>query len=1018
MSALKSILGRPKAVGIFYAVVLVLAVISFDRIPIEGTPDLELPKLTIESTWAGASSEAVCEHLTRPIEGAVKGIEGVEEITSKSEFGRSFVEVSFNSKTDMDVARMEVTERVASLEEDFPEGVSVPRVTSYLPRELQSRGFLIYSLSGEIDRLELARIAREVIRPAIERLPGVSGVVIAGVPEEEVVVNVDPRSLEALGLEVTDISNSLKDLGVDRSAGIVRLYNNEGSVRLRMTADSLSTLGDVVVASRGGSMVHLGDIATFGRAPSEEARFVQRYNGRNQISLRIERMPGSNAIEIAGCVLDEIERLKTVLPASVFLDLEFDDTETIRDTIGDLVKRGGISLAGILLVLILFHPSFRATILVLSSITFSVAITITALYVAGISINVLTLTALAMGFGLLVDGAVVVTEKVAALRREGRSPLEAAEGGAGQVRAAIGASTLTTIAAFVPLIASQGVLKIYYGPFAFAVGATLLASYFVCMTLVPSMAARFSGQWERGRMFDRYLGNFFALLSKYPWVPVGLGLLVVGSSVWIFVKKVDRGEKWGWQRDYKTIYVRVEMDAGTPMTVVDDLMQRFENRVSGNPGVDYFNTYIIGETGIMVAHLREELAETVEALEIEEEVISVAVSVAGTKRLFAGGISQQGYFKGEHGGGNLITFEFRGYDYAGLKDLARQIGEMLLTHPRVKEYDINHQPFEIGGRRQILLAPDRSALASSGLPVGAALWPAFYLLGQRDGSHIRIGSDEMALRFEVGGVKHPTLQRILDSPLIQGRHISGLLLRDVLRKSEETVQPTILRKEGEYVRHLSYSFLGTSQMANRFHNSIKESLSLPDGYRIAPEEESEGAYWHRHSKSEENIGWFVLVAIIVVFMVVAITFESLGRPLLVMMAIPLAMVGVSGGYWISGRLFTPEAYVGAIFLVGIAVNNTILLVDAVDRLKRAGLSARQAVEDAVRERTRPVLITNITTVIGMLPLVLAPSKGTELWSTLAFTVVVGLSVSTILVLSVLPSVILVTSRKSRGEYTI
>jgi HAE1 family hydrophobic/amphiphilic exporter-1 len=1011
MRTLTFLLRRPKGVAIFYLAVTVLAVISIRRIPIEGTPDLELPKINVETTWTGASPEAVCERVTRPIEQSIKGVEGVEEISSRSEFSSSFVEISFNKKTDLDVARMEVTERVASIVEDLPDGIPIPQVRPYRPREFRSRGFMIYSLSGDRGKLELGRIAREDIRPELEKVWGVSGVVVTGVPDEEIVVNLDSGYLESLGLEVTDISAAIDEIRIDRNVGIVRKENGEGPLRLRMIGDGLEDLRKVVVASRGESLVHLGDMAAFRRQPSAERHFIQRYNGRNRISLRIERLPGSNELDVARNVQAAIVDIKEILPPSVFLDLEFDDTETIRDSIRDLLKRGAISLAGILLTLILFHPSFRATFLVLSSISFSVALTITTLYIAGIPINILTLTALAMGFGLLVDGAVVVTEKVAFLKKEGYEPLSAAEEGAGQVRAAIGASILTTIAAFVPLLASQGVLKMYYGPFAFAVASTLAASYFVCMTLVPSMAAKFRGRWEYGRSFDRVLENFFSRLSSHPLVPVLIGSLLVGASVWLFITKVEKGERWGWQRDYKTIYVRIEMDSGTPISMVDGLMQRFEKRLKGNPGVDYFNTYIIGETGILVAHLKEELAETVEAIEIEELMVSEAVSIAGAKRIFAGGISPQGYFRGEHGGGNLFTLELRGYDYTGLKTTAREIGEMFITHPRVKEYDINFHPYEMGGRQQIILTPDRDTLAYYGLPAGAALWPAFYYLGQRDGSRIRIGGEELDLRYEVEGMEHPSLKKILDSPLGRARNSGGILLSDVLNLEEEAVQPTIVRKQGEYVRTLSYSFVGTPQMANRFHNSMKENLTLPTGYRIAPEV-SEQPFWLRHRDTDTNIGWYVAVAIVAVFMVVAVTFDSLSTPLLVMIAIPLALVGIAGGYWAGGKLFTPEAYVGAIFLVGIAVNNTILLIDAVRRLQRKGLDIRRAVEGAVRERTRPVLITNITTIIGMLPLALAPSSVSDLWSTLAFTVVVGLAVSTLLVLSVLPSVIIVTTRKS------
>jgi multidrug efflux pump subunit AcrB len=1001
------VLSRPKAVGVFYAAVVVLAYISAARIPIEGTPDLSLPRLTVYASWGGASPEAMCERVARPIEAAVRVVEGVKEVESTSELGSARVTVSFDRRTDMDVAVMEVGEQVAGLEEALPPGVLLPQVQPYVPRELRTRGFLIYTVSGELPPLELARIAREEIKPFLERIPGVAGVEVTGEPTKEAVIDLSDAALRGLRLEVADVVGTVSALRQDFGAGIVAHRAAESPVRLRTTPRDLQDLADVVVARRGPSLVHLRDVASLYPGVGQQD-YIARYNGKDRVTLRIERSPGSNAIRAAGQVAAALRELAPRLPPSVAVDLEHDDTERIRSELRNLRNRAGVSLVLILLVLFLFHRSFHATLLVLSSIGFSVAITITAMYWAGVSVNILTITALALGFGLLVDGAVVVTEAMASLRRQGLAPLDAAVGGVRRVASPVAGSILTTVAALVPLVASQEILKIHYGPFAFTVAATLAASYLVCLTLVPSVAARFMGRWHRGRAFESGMRGFFAALSRRPWVAVVVGTLLVGGAVWVLAKKVRHGKEWSWHHDPTSVGAWFTMAPGTPTHVVDELVRRFEAVAAVQPGIAYYESYAGGEYGNVVAHLKEEIADTPEALQIESRFIAVAASVAGARWIGVSGVSPQGYHSGSHGAGHYAYIELRGYDYEGLKRVAQSVADMITSHPRVSEVDINAERTWSSGRHQMVLQPRRDRLAAEGLPVTAALWPAVRMLGRSEDRRFRLGEETVRLRFLVDGRLRPEMADLMEMPLAASR--PGLRLGDVLSVEMEAVQPEVEREDGEYVRHVAYTFLGPPAMASRFHEGVLASLELPRGYRVVPPEDW-SSRWLREPETRE-LQWLIAGAVVVVYMVTAALFESFTAPLLVLLAVPLSLVGVSAGYWAFGRTFTPEAYVGCIFLVGIVVNNSILLVDATRRAPREGRRVSDAVDLAVRERTKPVIVTTLTTIAGMLPLAVAPARGTELWSTIAFTAIAGLLVSSFLVLSVIPAVMRLTLRDS------
>jgi HAE1 family hydrophobic/amphiphilic exporter-1 len=487
---------------------------------------------------------------------------------------------------------------------------------------------------------------------------------------------------------------------------------------------------------------------------------------------------------------------------------------------------------------------------------------------------------------------------------------------------------------------------------------------------------------------------------------VVVAVLLIGGAVWVLTTKVQHGSEWSWYRDPTSVAAWVGMAPGTPSEVVDGLVRRFEAVAGSEPGVAYYESYVSGEFGRVVAHLKEEVAETPEAVAIESRFIGVAAGIAGARWIGVHGVSPQGYHSGSHGAGHYAYVELRGYDYEGLKQVAQSVADMMTTHPRVSDVDINAERTHSAGRHQMVLSPDRRALATEGLPVTAALWPAARMMGRREGRWFRMGDENLRLRFLVDGRLRPEMEEILETPVVASR--PGLQLSDVLLVGTEAIQPEVEREDGEYVRHVAYTFLGPPAMAKRFHDGLLTNLELPRGYRVVPPEE--WSYRWLREPETEDLQWLVLGAVVVVYMVTATLFESLALPLLVLLAVPLGLVGVTAGYWAFDRTFTPEAYVGCIFLVGIVVNNSILLVDAVRRRRGQGQKAAEAIPLAVRERTRPVVLTTLTTMAGMAPLAVAPARGTELWSTIAFTAIAGLSVSTLLVLSVIPAVMRLTMR--------
>jgi HAE1 family hydrophobic/amphiphilic exporter-1 len=1011
LSVVDLVLRRPRGTAVIYVALLILAFVSFNRIPIEGTPDTTLPTLHVSAYWSGADPEAICEQVTRPIEKTAREIEGVIEISSTSRTGSSFVSVSFEKGTDMDVAAMELTERVSFLRDELPQAVITGSVTQAVPQEIESEGFLIFALTGAESSV-LKQIADDVIVPRLERIDGVSSVIVEGLGQQEIIIDIDRDALNSLNLTLSQVASAVRSGIVDRNTGVVADSSGlEAVLRISTVPESVSELRELVILNRGGKFITLSDVTNRILVDfNSNETFIFRYNGMDQVTLQIDRNASSNAIRVASSVKSRVEELIRELPAGIELHLTEDGTESITDDLKDLSWRALIALCAIVLILLFLNRSPLSTPLIISSILFSAAMAVTAVYLAGYSINVLTLSALAIAFGLLVDGAVVVLEAIGFRRRQGLSPMEAAGIGAKEVAMPILGGILTTMVALVPLLASEGILKLYYRPFAFTIAATLTASFCVCLTLVPSIAARWkSRNWFRERKWDRHLAKGIAVLHHRPFIAVLIAVLLVSGAVWVFLAKVEKGHEWGFSFDRDFIYVGLRFPPGTPQDVVDIAAMGFEEILANREGIASTRTQVMGESATIYSILTDEAVQTGHGLQIEAEAVAFATTLAGTRSVYVVGMNPEPYWRSTRSAGMMQTIELRGFDYQGLKDIALSMQTMLERHPRVGEVDINFDNRR-PERSQLAIVFDRQELADLGINPYQIFQAFRYNLAGGYGAEVQIGDENLDMTFRIDGMDNPELSDVLESRILT---VGGTMeLGDIVQIDTLEVQGSIERENGEYIRTVAYSFMGAERMAARFRVTLLDNLVLPSGYRIHEAEYI--PFWLQDDDTDMNL--LVILAIIAVFAVTAIVFESFKAPLYILAVIPMAMVGVVAGFWIFDKVFTPQAYVGSVFLVGIAVNNSILLVDSYQKKKRTGMDTKKAADMVVAERLRPILQTSATTILGLLPLVLWPMKEVDdLWSTLSFTVVCGMVISTPLVLISLPALIQLTSRKERKK---
>ena len=489
-------IGRPVAVAMTYLAVGLLGVAAWRNIPIELLPDTQLPRLSVSAQWPGASPETIEAFLTSPIESVIQQVRGVEKVTSESYerqgTGFASVEVEFNRDTDMDFARLDLSERLATLEEDLPPGVRSVNVSPYIPPEFAAqagRAFLRYTLTGPYTMEALQSFLEDDVAPEVNQIQGVAVVRVSGGRDRLLEIEMVEDRVTSLGLTPALVFQRITDLDLVREAGAIRDGDREWAVTIRNRPSSVQEIRDAMVSAAAGRLIRVSDVAVV-RDTYEEVQQYYRIDGRPAVAFDVMKEVGANTVRVADRVKARMAELEPRLPSGTRVLLDQDESEDIKEQLTSLRYRAMVSAVVIFLVLLVFLRSFRSAGVIFATIAFSVLIALNLIYFGGLSLNLLTLMGLAMGFGLIVDNSIVVLENVYRRWQGGEDPRVAAEAGARQVALPILAATATTLIVFVPFVYLQGELRVYYVPLAIVVGLTLLASLFVAFTFIPSLAGR------------------------------------------------------------------------------------------------------------------------------------------------------------------------------------------------------------------------------------------------------------------------------------------------------------------------------------------------------------------------------------------------------------------------------------------------------------------------------------------------------------------------------------------------
>jgi hydrophobic/amphiphilic exporter-1 (mainly G- bacteria), HAE1 family len=1001
---------RPVFTSMVVLIVIVLGIFSFRHLQIDLLPPVELPTVSVRTTYSGASPEVMERLVTSILEEIVATVPGVEEMTSSSSEGWSQIRITFAWGTNIDAAAIAVQAKIEDEINELPDDIDRPRVSKF---DIDSFPVVLLGISSELDPVEMTELINNEVRYRFSRVPGVAQVDLWGGYNREIRVEIDQDRLRAQGVPLNRVLTALRNANLDLPSGRITSGSYEISLRAPAQFENLDDIRDTMLETDRGAIVTLGQIATIHDTFTKPWR-VDRVNGVRGIRVAVRKQPQANTVEVSRRVLEEIEAVNRDFPQIAVIPVINQGNfieRSIQNVARSVFYGGGLAI----FVLLFFLRNIRVTAVIALSIPISIIATFAMLYFGGFTINLMTLGGLALGVGMMVDSSIVVLENIFRKRDEEHAqPALAAAEGAQEVASAIVASTITTLVIFLPVVFVQGVSGMLFSDLAFVIVFALVCSLLVSLSLVPMLSSRLmlaKGEMQKrrsprvqrlvdwsDRMFRRmdtaYRGMLRTVL-RHRWLTVGgaaaafvLSLTLMPLLGTEFLPPSDEGE----------VRIHGEMEVGTRFEIVDAAMGRV--------------------AAVVEAHVPEKVASIMSVREGRGDLqlsLTPAAQRARSNREIADDLRErlegtiagmeirtrapQGQFLLERllggGGGEGFNLEVRGFELAVLQGLATRAMEAIEGIPGITDLDAD---FDEGVPQQEIRL-DRAKVASLGL-------------SPRDVTEVlrTAVAGSQAGNFQTRGHSYRILVQLADATSLSTEEVLDLTLatpsgelvslRNLVEAVESRAPQAIQRKDQQrYVRvNVNVAGRDVGSVAAEVRATL-DRLPRPDGY----------AYFLTGSFEEQEEAFVelmisVVFALLLVFMVLACQYESLLNPLVVMLSAPMAAIGVVLALLLTDTTFNLQSAIGCIMLGGIVVNNAILLVDQAGRLQRDGMPIDEAVAESGRRRLRPILMTTLTTVLGLLPLALGIGEGADAQAPLARAVVGGLTGSTLITLLLIPAV--------------
>ena len=1014
MSIYRSAVNKPVTTFLIFLALAIMGVFSLTRLPIDFFPDVESNVIMVMSAYPGASAEDVENNLTKTLENALNGVSDLKNLTSSSRENLAFLMLEFEYGIDIEAATNDVRDKLDMVNSTLPDGASNPMIFKFSADDMP---ILIMAATADQSVPALDKILDDYVATPLARVSGVGTVSIAGAPKREIQVYCDPVKLEAYHLSISTIAQIIAAENRNIPSGNIDIGSETYTLRVKKEFSDPSELLDIVVGSSAGSVIYLRDVARINDGLEERSQ-ESFTNGVRGAQIIVQKQSGHNTVAVIRDVRKAMKEIQKKLPSDVKISTVMDSSTNIIGTINSLKETITITFIVVMLVVFFFLGRWKGTVIVVLSIPIALLASMMYLLATGNTLNIISMSALSIAIGMVVDDAIVVLENVTSHLERGEKPKEAAVHGTAEVGISVIASTLTMLCVFLPLTMVTGMAGIMFKQLGWIVSIIMIVSTTAALTLVPMMCSQMlDNDNKSGRLYhiifdpihkffdkvDSGYSRFIGLCMQHKVSVLLAALAIFVGVLMIYIPRMKT--EFFPHADQDRITLSLELPVGTAQEITGDVAARIYDKIRGDiPEIKVFS-YRFGQadsdnafasmqnngTHVISMNINIGSPETrsrtsAQLADIIREDLTQFPEIRKST-VTEGGMSM--------GGASSINLEIYGYDFEETEACAKGIKAELEKNPAFAQINIGRDQYT----PEYQVDFDREKLARNGLTSTTAAAAFSAAMGGTVASYFRENGDEYDIRVRYAPEFRRSIEDI-ENIVVYNPMGQGVRLKELGGVVESKVPPTIQRKNRE--RYISLTGIVANgralSEAVEAADAALRSYPFPAGITY----EITGDYENQQDMFSDLILLMALI-ILLVYMVMASQFESFLGPFVIMFSVPFAFVGVFLGLMTHGAALGVMSMVGLIILLGIVVKNGIVLIDYTILCQERGMDVRQASVVAAKSRLRPILMTTLTTVLGMVPMAIGLGEGSELWQPLGITVAWGLSFSTLITLVIIPT---------------
>ena len=1015
MSLYSSAVKKPVTTILVFVAVVIIGLFSLLKLPIDLYPDIDTNTIMVMTTYSGASSQDIEQNVTRPLENTLNSVEHLKHITSNSKENISIITLEFEYGYDIDVLTNSVRDKLDMVSSMLPDDAETPIIFKFSTDMIP---IVLLSAQANESLPGLYKILDENVANTLARVDGVGTVSISGAPKREIHIYLDPARLEAYNLTAESVIQLVAAENKNVPGGTFDMGSDTYSLRVQGEFKDPTEMRDLVVGSKDGAVVRLSDVARIDDSVEERAQETYN-NGQRGAMIIVQKQSGANSVEISNKIKKILPDIQKKLPSDVKLDYIVDTSDNIRNTIASLVETVEYALLFVVIVVFFFLGRWRATVIIALTIPISLIASFIYLLATGNTLNIVSLSALSISIGMVVDDAIVVLENVTTHIERGSDPKQAAVHGTNEVAISVVASTLTLIAVFFPLTLVTGMTGVLFRQLGWMVSIMMVISTAAALSLTPMLCSQLLRlQPVKGKLFTKLYGpierfldklddGFYHLLGlvvKHRWITTAGALLIFFGSMQL-TKFI--GSEFFPTSDNSRLGITLELPVGSRVEIAKDLTERiYKDWTKKYPEIDKFN-YTVGQasTDNIYASMQSNgshiISMNITLKPIKERTKSLT-EVAALMRedlkkypeLDKYQVNVGGSRGGSMSGQSTIDYEIYGYDFEKTDSVAQRLKRILSSVKGTADIHIsrdNYQP-------EYQVDFDRQKLAIYGLNLTTAANALRNRINGSTASYFREDGDEYDIKVMYDPDHRQSIEDI-ENILLFNAQGKGVRLKEVGTVVERFNPPTIERKDRERIITVS-TVVQDRPMSDIIADAqpLIDKMEVPSGVTI----NLSGSYEDQQD-SFRDLAMLAVLIIILVYIVMASQFESFTYPGIIMTSIMFAFSGVVLILWITGTNLNVMSMIGGIMLIGIVVKNGIVLIDYITLNRERGMSITKSVLHAGKSRMRPVLMTSLTTILGMVPMAVGTGEGAEMWRPMGVAVIGGLTFSTILTLLFVPT---------------